>query len=91
MYGGWWGVFTVSRISEWLSSPRFNPQRRAPWNSPEGPSGSHCLETLFLTSLAFGFSPTLPVFFFPVKRKDTRDHFGFENDHVLDFASRAVF
>ena len=31
------------------------------------------------------------VFFFPVKRKDTRAHFGFENVHVLDFASRAVF
>ena len=26
-----------------------------------------------------------------MKRKDTRDHFGFENDHVLHFASRAVF
>ena len=29
--------------------------------------------------------------FSPVKRKDTRDHFGFENDHGLDFASRAFF
>ena len=29
--------------------------------------------------------------FFPVKRKDTREHFGFENDHGLNFASRAVF
>ena len=31
------------------------------------------------------------VFFSPVKRKDTREHFGFENVHVLNFASRAVF
>ena len=30
-------------------------------------------------------------YFFPVKRKDTRDHLGFENDHVLNFASRVVF
>ena len=31
------------------------------------------------------------VFFFPAKRKDTREHFGFENVHVLNFASRALF
>ena len=31
------------------------------------------------------------IFFFPVKRKDNREHFGFEIIHVLNFASRAVF
>ena len=31
------------------------------------------------------------MFFFPVKRKETREHFGFENVQVLNFAPRVVF
>ena len=36
--------------------------------------------------------PSRAVFiFFPVKRKDAREDFGFENDHVLNFASWVDF
>ena len=37
------------------------------------------------------FRTNRQCFFFSVKRKDTREHFGFENVHVLNFASRADF
>ena len=46
--------------------------------NPSDPSNSGC-------------RPRPVLIFFPVKRKDNREHFVFENVHVLNFASRVVF
>ena len=49
------------------------------------------MKSIFMSKKLCSHGPLTSVFFFFVKRKDTRGHFGFENVHVLNFVHGRFF